>query len=434
MRIPALCLAILACVVIGHPPPAVAQVDQQRAQEYFKEAQALCERDGGRLWGVSICAPMVIGDARTQTFATSQPPPDAPRPQLIGLLNGPIQWGDTMWAALSWDTIANWPARTRGEAFAPRIVPHRPASTGIGSADRTDSSGARPRTNIWIPSMDGIGCASNGARSHGRCGNQESCAPRPFATRWPSARLVTRDIPTTSISEHALDINEGLASYTQTVLAAPSAADAIARALELLAERGGRGKLRAHVRLHVRARVWPAARCRVSRLAAKGARQRRSGRAVDARARSATGRGRRGGCRAIRRRRAPRGRRTARAAAAGTDRRVAPAIRRRPGARDAGRRQRLLGFSRRRGDSRRRDRLLRSPIACRDPGARSRRTKGVLDRDRWRHAASAGARARATTRRSPETGGRSRPRRDGWFAKEHGRATTKSSGSSRDGG
>jgi len=26
--------------------PAVAQVDQQRAQEFFKEAQALCERDG----------------------------------------------------------------------------------------------------------------------------------------------------------------------------------------------------------------------------------------------------------------------------------------------------------------------------------------------------------------------------------------------------
>ena len=79
--------------------------------------QALCERDGGRLWGVSICAPMVIGDARTQTFATSQPPPDAPRPKLIGLVNGPIQWGNTMWAALTWDTIANWPARTRGEAF-----------------------------------------------------------------------------------------------------------------------------------------------------------------------------------------------------------------------------------------------------------------------------------------------------------------------------
>ena len=39
----------------------------------------------------------------------------------------------------------------------------------------------------------------------------------------------------------------------------------------------------------------------------------------------------------------------------------------------------------------------------------------------------------ATTRRSPETGGRSRPRRDGLFAKEDDGETTKLSGSSSDG-
>ena len=70
MRISVFCAAIVAYVVVGHPPPAVAQVDEQRAQEYFKEARALCERDGGRLWGVLVCAPMVIADRRTQTFAT----------------------------------------------------------------------------------------------------------------------------------------------------------------------------------------------------------------------------------------------------------------------------------------------------------------------------------------------------------------------------
>ena len=146
MRIPAFGTPVLPYVVIGHPPPAGAQVDQRRAQEYFKEAQALCERDGGRLWGVSICAPMVIGDARTQTFATSQPPPDAPRPRPVGLVNGPIQWGDRMWAAMSWDTMANWPARTRGEALLHELFhivqPH------LYLMDR------RERTNIWIPSMD----------------------------------------------------------------------------------------------------------------------------------------------------------------------------------------------------------------------------------------------------------------------------------------
>src|SRR5512133_4365577 len=102
-------MMVLLHVLVGFAPPVVAQVDQQRAQEYFKEARALCERDGGRLWGVSICAPMVIGDARTQTFATSRPAPNAPRPRLICILNGPNKWGDAIWAALSWETEADQP-------------------------------------------------------------------------------------------------------------------------------------------------------------------------------------------------------------------------------------------------------------------------------------------------------------------------------------
>lgn len=61
---PALWVAIFVSVVMGHALPAAAQVDQQRAQEYFAEVQALCERDGGRLWGISLCGPMVIGGRR----------------------------------------------------------------------------------------------------------------------------------------------------------------------------------------------------------------------------------------------------------------------------------------------------------------------------------------------------------------------------------
>ena len=39
MRISAFGTALLAWVAVGHPLPADAQVDQQRAQEYFKEAE-----------------------------------------------------------------------------------------------------------------------------------------------------------------------------------------------------------------------------------------------------------------------------------------------------------------------------------------------------------------------------------------------------------
>lgn len=227
MRVSACRTAVLAYVVIGHAPPAAAQVDQQRAQEYIKEAQALCERDGGRLWGVSICAPMVIGDARTQTFATSQPPPDAPRPKLIGLINGPLQWGDMMWAAMTWDTMVNWPPRTRGEAFLHEsfhIVQPKLVTNG--------SAGA----NEHLDSVDGRYWLRLEWRALTRA-LRESGELRAQAVREALAFRQARHTryPDKVESERALYILEGLASYTQTVLAAPSRADAVARALELLA-------------------------------------------------------------------------------------------------------------------------------------------------------------------------------------------------------
>jgi hypothetical protein len=227
----------LAYVAIGHPPPAVAQVDQQRAQEFFKEAQAVCMRDGGRLWGMSICMPMVIGDARTQTFATSRPPPDAPRPRLIGLLNGPIQWGDTMWAALMWDTVALQAPRLRSgmlihESF--HIVQMR---LGL----RVDSVSAE-----HLDSVDGRYWMRLEWRALARA-LRESGEPRTLAIREALAFRQARHarFPDMVESERAVEINEGLASYTQAVLPAQSEADAIARALDgLIGAEGGESFVR----------------------------------------------------------------------------------------------------------------------------------------------------------------------------------------------
>jgi hypothetical protein len=237
MRTPAFCTAALAYVLVGHPPSTVAQVDQPRAQEFFKEARAQCERDGGRLWGVPICMPMVIGDARTQTFATSQPPPDTPRPRLIGLLNGPIQWGDTMWAAMIWDTLALKTPRAGGamlvhESF--HIVQQR---LGLGvatvAAEHLDSVDGRYWMRLEWRAL---------ARAL-----RESGEPRALAIREALAFRQARHAryPDKVETERALDINEGLASYTQAVLPAQSEAEAIASALdELTAAEGGESFVR----------------------------------------------------------------------------------------------------------------------------------------------------------------------------------------------
>ena len=227
MRISALCAAVVTCLVIGDPPPAVAQVDQQRAQEYFKEAQALCERDGGRLWDVSLCAPLVIADQRTHTLATSQPAPDAPWPRVLGLVNAPIEWGGTTWVSLNWDFVAGLSTpRRRRELFIHEMF-HR-VQPGLGLMQPAAA-------NEHVDAMDGRYWLKLEWRALARA-LQESGAARVDAVRDALAfRQARRALFAGSAEdERTAEMTEGLPHYTGIVVAASSPADAIASAIDQL--------------------------------------------------------------------------------------------------------------------------------------------------------------------------------------------------------
>jgi hypothetical protein len=226
MRTSASFAALVATAVVSHASPAAAQVDQQRAQQFLKEAQSLCERDGGRLWGASVCMPMVIADARTGTFATNQPAPDGPRSRLIGILMGPIQWGGTMWAALVWDIVANQPPNVRNRMFLHESFHIAQMRLGLGvetvAAEHLDTPDGRYWLRLEWHAL---------ARAL-----RDSGAVRVQAVRDALAFRQARHarFPDKVETERALDINEGLASYTGIVLAEPSVEAAIASALEEL--------------------------------------------------------------------------------------------------------------------------------------------------------------------------------------------------------
>ena len=226
MRARASWVAILVCGVVGHTRPVVAQVDQRRAQEFFEEARALCERDGGRLWGVSICAPMVIGDMRTQTFATSQPPPDGPRPRLAGLINAPIQWGGVTWVSYAWETLVNATPQRRNEILLHELFHGVQRQLGLGAGllenEQLDALDGRYWLQLEWRAL---------ARALRASGGQRNAAVRD-ALAFRQARR--RIYPAAAENERALEINEGVASYTGTVLAASSRADATASALDIL--------------------------------------------------------------------------------------------------------------------------------------------------------------------------------------------------------
>jgi hypothetical protein len=214
-------------LLAGSALPAVAQVDQQRAQEFFKEAQALCERDGGRLWGVSICAPMVIADRRTQTFATSQPAPEGARPRVLGIVNAPIEWGGATWGAYIWDDVVNRTPRERKELFLHELFHGVQRQVGLGApalaTEHLDAVDGRYWLRLEWRAL---------ARALRESGDERNLGVRD-ALAFRQARRVL--YPASVEDERAQETTEGLAAYTGTVLAAESAADAIARAVDLLA-------------------------------------------------------------------------------------------------------------------------------------------------------------------------------------------------------
>ncbi len=213
-------------LVAGFARPAVAQVDQQRAQEFFKEAQALCERDGGRLWGVSVCAPMVIADRRTQTFATSQPAPEGARPRQLGLVNAPVQWGGATWGAYMWDDVVNKTPRIRMELFLHELFHGVQPQLGLGAGalatEHLDAADGRYWLRLEWRALAGALRES---------GEQRNLAVRDALAFRQARRML---YPASVEDERAQEIAEGLAAYTGTVLAAPSAADAIVSAVDLL--------------------------------------------------------------------------------------------------------------------------------------------------------------------------------------------------------
>lgn len=230
MRISISCTAILAYVVVGDPSRAVAQVDQERAQQYFKEAQALCERDDGRLWGLSLCGPMVIADAATGTMATSQPAPAGDPPRALGFVNAPLQWGGITWSAYNWQMIPKDDQGERGRLFVHelfhRIQPRLGLTTG----------GTGPGENGHLDSLEGRYWMRLEWRALARALGASGAARRPAIADALAFRAARHQrFPGAAATEHIVDINEGIATYTQFVIGSEDAQDAIRNAMTGLA-------------------------------------------------------------------------------------------------------------------------------------------------------------------------------------------------------
>ncbi len=210
--------ALLVLALLGAAAAADAQVESQLAQRYFEEATTLCERDAGRLWGVSLCGPMVIFDPATGTRATSQPEPDAPPPRFPGFADGPVSWGGLRWFAYPLFLLPANDADARQQIMLHglfhHIQPELELMPGDGFNEHLDTLEGRVFMQLeWRALHRALESSGN---------DRAEAIADALAFRRERRRL----FPGAADNERRDEIREGLASYTGIAAWADSPADA----------------------------------------------------------------------------------------------------------------------------------------------------------------------------------------------------------------
>lgn len=106
-------LCVTAALLLAMPAAASAQapLDAPSAITAFDRAQALCEADGGRTWGVSLCGPMLIADPATRRVIANMNGLEAPLepagavfegrlPETVPIANTAVRWNGRAWTML----------------------------------------------------------------------------------------------------------------------------------------------------------------------------------------------------------------------------------------------------------------------------------------------------------------------------------------------
>lgn len=208
-------------------PTARAQVDQAAAKQYFAEVDVLCRREGGQLWGRSLCGPLALVDVETRTQATNEPPPDVPPPPTFGYANTAIQWGKVRWSTAVWKMVPAADGHARRRLLIHELFHRIQPELGLLVPDQPnphlDTLGGR----YWLRLEWRALSRALSARGDDRL------AAIADALAFRARRFEL--FPGAAESERRLQLNEGLAQYTGTVVAAPSRSAALADARDQLA-------------------------------------------------------------------------------------------------------------------------------------------------------------------------------------------------------
>jgi hypothetical protein len=195
-------------------------IDAGVAQRAFAELDRMCAADDGRLWGRSLCGPVVFADPRTRE-AVRNDGAATKVPDSIGIANTGLDWDGKRW------TMVMWPL--------PQDVVSRRALLAHESFHRIQQDLGLPATNpsnAHLDSAEGRTLMRLEWRALARALAGERSAIADAVLYRMERRALS---PSAAEDERLLEMNEGLAEHTGYALAVPNVRERIAPLLRKLA-------------------------------------------------------------------------------------------------------------------------------------------------------------------------------------------------------
>jgi hypothetical protein len=203
----------------------LASIDLGAAQHAQAELQAMCDRDRGRLWGRSVCGPIVFAEhgSREAVQIAEGVVTQTRVPDSIGIANTAVDWDGKRW------TMVVWPL---------------PQSTIARRALLAHESFHGVQKDLGLPMTSPANAHLDSAEGRYWMRMEWRALARALATRDDGAiadaltfRAKRRALAAGAAEEErALEMNEGLAEHTGYALAVPYVRERVAALVKKLAD------------------------------------------------------------------------------------------------------------------------------------------------------------------------------------------------------
>jgi hypothetical protein len=218
-------VVLTAAFLLAQPPPKLVA-----ARSGLAEFQSLCREEGERLWGVSLCGRLLLVDLKSRMSVATARDPEAKFEEMDGLFlgklppdlliaNTSVRWGSDQWAMVVLPLPNDQFSRLRllaHESF------HRIQSAlNLSSSDTPSGHLDTESGRLWLRLE--LRALSQALRLDGD-------AARAAARDALLFRATRRQLNVGAASrESALEIQEGLAEYTGTVIALGTTGESVSR-------------------------------------------------------------------------------------------------------------------------------------------------------------------------------------------------------------